>query len=173
MTEHLLCRLLINDAKRLLASGKREKGNQTVYTDIALEIDLAEVYFRNLDQGAHSLRFLRKPTQAYIYVFEEFLNEVHTFISFLVWRMTASMLGSRMRLIYRYIIEAVGRMFINCYAAFMPVFEKCFNTDPAMAREWGRLADRLKGLFPFISSPVDERYAHWSEWLGHEEELYS
>lgn len=171
MTEHLLCCHLINDAKQRLIAEERGKGYRTVYTDIALEIDLAEVYFRNLDRGAHSLRFLRKPTQAYIYVFEEFLNEVHTFISFLVWRMQSPVSGSLMRLIYRYIAEATGRMFINCYTAFMPAFAKCFDTKPAMAEAWERLADSLKELVPSILSPVDEREARRKE--SFEEELYS
>lgn len=171
MTEYLLCCHLINDAKVRLAAEECGKRNRTIYADIGREIDLAEVYFRNLNRGVYLLHSLGEPSQAIINVVEEFLNEAHAFMSVLVWRMTSSMPGSLMRLIYRYIIEAVGRMFINCYTAFMPVFTKCFGTDPAMAEEWGRLTDRLKELVPSISSPVDERDARRKELF--EEELYS
>lgn len=167
MTEHLLCCHLINDAKQRLIVEERGKGYRTVYTDISLEIDLAEVYFRNLDRGAYLLHSLEEPPQAVINVVEDFLDEAHAFMSVLVWRMLSPVSGSLMKLIYRYIIEAAGRMFINCYAAFA----KCFDADPVDAWARERLIDRLKELVPSISLPVDERETKRRE--SFEEELYS
>lgn len=173
MTEYFLCCHLINDAKVRLAAEECGKRNRTVCAEVGGEIDLAEVYFRNLDRGVRLLHSYGV-TAAVIDVAKEFLDEAHAFIRALVWRMTSLTSGSLMRLIYRYIVEAVGRMFINCHAAFMSVFTKCFDPDPAMAEELVQyidLVDRLKELVPSISYPVDERDARRRE--SFEEELYS